>query len=205
MATGGYDEGYRVCPCFWGEKPAELVLAAIEMFGTGQGRRAIDLGCGEGKNAAAMSRAGFQVVAIDKSDLAIANARSSFADADVNWLACDITQISGPPSAYDLVIATGSLHCLKSEAAIVEAISLMQKLTRKSGFNVLSSFNDGLQDMNGHDVDFEPTLLSHQKYAELYSGWEIIRSSNVLQKDAHPHNGVEHSHSITRILAKRPE
>jgi tellurite methyltransferase len=203
MVSGGYDQGYLACSCFWGEKPAEMVSKAIEIFNGGKGRRALDLGCGEGKNAVALAKAGFRVVAIDKSSIAINNAMHAFGKADVNWLVCDLTEISGPPESYDLIIATGSLHCLKSPEAIETMISRIQKMTKMSGINVISSFNDGPQDMNGHDSDFFPTLISHSRFVELYQGWNMLKETNEIQKDIHPHNHVGHSHSITRILAQR--
>lgn len=203
MADCGYDEGYIVCPCFWGDKPAGMVLEALALLGKGEDRRALDLGCGEGKNAAAIARAGFQVLAIDKSHAAISNAMKAFSKDCVNWLVSDLRGISGPRDNFDLIIATGSLHCLSSEEEISQAVAAMQRMTKISGINVLYSFNDGPQDMGGHDKAFHPTLLSHEKYLKFYDTWEIIHSTNITQRDEHPHNGVEHFHSITRILARR--
>ena len=127
----------------------------------------------------------------------------AFGKADVNWLVCDLTEISGPPESYNLIVATGSLHCLKSISDIEKTIFRIQEMTKLSGFNVLSSFNDGPQDMNGHSEGFIPTLISHSRDMDLYHGWEIIRESSEVQRDSHPNNGVEHSHSISRILARR--
>lgn len=203
MPSGGYDEGYSACQCFWGEHPAEMVKAAVKLFSGNNRYRAIDLGCGEGKNSAALASAGFQVVAIDKSNLAIGNAMRAFPKLDVNWLICDLTEIDGPPEGYDLVIATGSLHCLNTADDVEATIARMQRMTKISGINVLSSFNDGPQDLRGHDRGFMPTLLSHDRYLDLYRDWEIIQVSNKIQTDRHPHNDIEHSHAITRILARR--
>jgi tellurite methyltransferase len=205
MFDGGYDEGYTVCECFWGEQPSEMVKEAVEILNRVNGReyRALDLGCGEGKNSAAMTRAGFQVVAIDKSEAAIGNAKNAFPTEKVDWRMGDLLAISEPWDSFDLVIATGSLHCLKHLKDISQAITSMQKLTKIGGINVVSSFNDGPHDMGGHLSSFCPTLLPHDCYMQFYEGWEVIRSSNVTQIDEHPHNGVEHFHSITRILARR--
>lgn len=203
MSDGGYDEGYTVCPCFWGKKPAEFVVEGLRLLGTGDGRRALDFGCGEGKNAVAMAQAGFQVTAIDKSDAAIENATRVFTDCGVGWLVGDLLCITGPRSSFDLVIATGSLHCLKSAGEITQAIASMQSMTRKSGLNVMYSFNDGPQNFAGHRAEFRPLLLSHDWYMQRYRDWEILQSSNITQRDEHPHNGFQHFHSITRILARR--
>lgn len=199
----GYDEGYAQCPRFWGQTPAVLVQKAIDMFASIEQKTAIDLGCGDGKNAVALARAGFRVVALDKSEIAVRNAINSYGTGDVSWLVADLTSIEGPPACYDLVIATGSLHCLASDDAIVRAIKGMQRLTKPGGLNVVSAFDDGPQDMEGHDAGFRPTLMPHARYVELYSAWEVIDATTVLQADEHPHNRVPHHHSITRLLARR--
>src|SRR6185436_5398179 len=164
MTNPGYDSGYSQCPRFWGETPAGMVVTAISLLAPVDHKRALDLGCGDGKNANALANAGFDVVAIDKSEIAIGNAMRSFATARVNWLVTDLATIEGPAEAYDLVVATGSLHCLASQEAVARAIGIMQKLTKRGGFNVVSSFNDGPQDFQGHDDGFVPVLLSHATY-----------------------------------------
>jgi tellurite methyltransferase len=203
MPDGGYDEGYAVCPCFWGTEPAEMVRQAIAMHGASTSRRAIDLGCGDGKNAAALSDAGFSVIAIDKSEVAVRNAIASFGDRGVQWLVTDLTAVQGPAQHFDLVIATGSLHCLPTAGDVTAAVALMQQLTVVGGLNVLYAFDDGPHNMDGHDPSFKPTLLRHAEYLAFYEHWDLIRASSEVQTDKHPHNDVPHSHSITRVLARR--
>lgn len=203
MTNPGYDEGYSQCPRFWGDKPAQLVESAITMLGAAPYKTALDLGCGDGKNAAALSCAGFSVVAMDRSELAIRNAMQFYSSTGVIWLVVDLRSIEGPTESFDLVVATGSLHCLATREEIVAAVNLMQRLTKRGGLNVLSSFNDGPQDMRGHDAGFQPTLISHGSYVELYKSWDLLEATNVLQADVHPHNRIQHQHSITRLLARR--
>jgi len=204
MADGGYDEGYRECPCFWGTSPAEMVLEATVLARKdGEQVRALDLGCGEGKNAAALEDAGFQVLAVDRSSIAISNAISAFSDRRVQWLVADLQAVRGPSDWFDVVVATGSLHCLTSEEEIATAVRTMQSMTRLGGLNVLYAFDDGAHDMSGHAPSFTPTLLPHSTYIGYYDRWEIVRASSAVQADKHPHNLVPHHHSITRLLARR--
>lgn len=205
MTNADYDQGYRCCPRFWGETPAQAVMLAIEAYAAVETKCALDLGCGDGKNAAALAQAGFRVVAIDASEIAVHNAMHSFPNAPVSWLVSDLTEIQGPSEAYDVVVATGSLHCLASTEAIEKAVVVMQRMTRKSGLNILASFNDGPQDMRGHDESFKPILLAHARYMEMYRDWTIVMSSNTVQTDRHPHNLIDHSHSITRLVARRTQ
>lgn len=68
---GGYDEGYKRCACFWGNKPGKLVEQYLLKLPEGTGMTALDLGCGEGKNAIALANAGFHVTAVDCSNAAL--------------------------------------------------------------------------------------------------------------------------------------
>lgn len=204
MSDGGYDEGYSACPCFWGTLPAEMVVAAISALGNKPDRRALDLGCGEGKNSNALAQANFDVIAVDVSEVAVGNAMKAFSAARIHWLVADLQSIRGPKDHFDIVIATGSLHCLPKESDVLRTIDIMKSVTKRGGLNVVYSFNDGPHDMRGHSVDFVPTLLSHESYLKSYADWEVLKATDIVQTDQHPHNRVEHSHSITRLMARRP-
>jgi hypothetical protein len=47
--TGGYDDGYSSCPCFWGQTPGSLVRDFLRQNPSLTGRTVLDLGCGEEK------------------------------------------------------------------------------------------------------------------------------------------------------------
>jgi hypothetical protein len=68
--SGGYDDGYRRCPCFWGKTPGKLVSALADIVPSFHGLRILDAGCGEGKNAVFFAQRGAFVRAIDVSALA---------------------------------------------------------------------------------------------------------------------------------------
>ena len=67
--------------------------------------RALDVACGAGRNAIRLAEAGWQVDAIDVSEVAIGMARDAAADAgvDVRWIAADLDTYDLPPSKYDLI------------------------------------------------------------------------------------------------------
>ena len=203
MKKGGYEEGYLRCGCFWGRRPAGLVTEAVRFFQKAQDKFALDLGCGEGKNAAAMARSGFYVIGLEISGEALENARRNFSGLRVVWMKGDMTTITFPVRVFDLAVATGSLHCLRSQEEIVSTVTMIQAATRAGGINVVSAFNDGPHNFSGHQDGFDPTLISHETYLGLYDGWEIVEESNRTQADIHPDTQVKHFHSITRIMARR--
>lgn len=67
--------------------------------------RALDVGCGEGADAIWLAARGWEVVAVDISDVAIDRAATIAEDAGVtvDWRAVDLTVDTPEPGAYDLV------------------------------------------------------------------------------------------------------
>jgi tellurite methyltransferase len=201
--NGGYDSGYSACPCFWGRSPGSLVRLLEEYVADFRGLSVLDAGCGEGKNAAFLSQRGARVRAIDISKAAIKNGQAAFGNGiGIEWAQGDIRDIELSREYYDVVIAYGLLHCLRSKAEIAKTIRKLQNATAPRGYNMLCALNDRRQDMSAHP-DLNPTLLLHQRFLDLYSGWDILHGSDTDLTETHPHNNIEHTHSLTRILARK--
>jgi tellurite methyltransferase len=201
--NGGYDDGYRECPCFWGKEPGSLVRMLSDHVGTVRGLAVLDVGCGEGKNAAFLAAGGAVIDAFDVSVLAIQNGRRHFGNRDgIRWQVGDIRWIDLPENKYDVVIAYGLLHCLASPAEVRDVIGRLQAVTRRSGYNVICAFNDRRQELHAHP-GFSPCLVSHDDYMNAYADWEVLNASDSNLTERHPHNNLEHTHSMTRILARK--
>jgi|SRR5579884_1696396 len=201
--NGGYDDGYRECACFWGTEPASYVRLLHGKIPTFSGMNILDIGCGEGKNAVFLATQGARVDAIDISPLAISNGRRRWPDVvGVRWQIGDALTIVLRDQHYDVVIAYGLLHCLDNTAEIGCVVDKLKRATRPSGYLVLCAFNDRMQDLTAHP-GFHPCLLSHADYMRFLNGWEIIAESDSDLTERHPHNNIEHTHSLTRILARK--
>jgi len=97
-----WDERYREAPLSWPAEPNEFVeeeLAGLEP-GT-----AVDLACGEGRNAVWLAERGWQVTGVDFSSVAIDRARRMAAErgVDVEWIHADILEWE-PARTFDLVL-----------------------------------------------------------------------------------------------------
>jgi tellurite methyltransferase len=204
MTNGGYDDGYRQCPCFWGSEPGSYVRLLCEQIASIDGLRILDAGCGEGKNAAFLAERGGIVEAVDISELAVRNGQRHWkSKAYVNWLRADIRHIKLQREYYDIVIAYGLLHCLHTIDELQTVLRRLQAATRPHGYNVVCAFNARHQDLRAHS-DFVPVLLSHSEYKRFYAvGWDILAESDSDLIERHPHNNIEHTHSMTRIVARK--
>jgi SAM-dependent methyltransferase len=81
------------------QRPGRLLVEAAEGLAPG---RALDLACGEGRNAAWLAERGWRVTAVDFSAEALRRARRL--NAAVDWLQADVRKVTIAEGAYDLVV-----------------------------------------------------------------------------------------------------
>ncbi|WP_278313908.1 class I SAM-dependent methyltransferase [Lolliginicoccus levis] len=112
-----WNERYRTEPRPWGGEPAALLPGLVEDLAPGS---AIDLGCGEGRNARWLASLGWRVIGVDSSEQAIANAHDSDPDGRVEWMVADATTWQ-PGEAVDLVLMSYLHLPAETLAAVVGA------------------------------------------------------------------------------------
>ena len=84
-------------------RPSRFVVSAVEGSEPG---RALDLACGAGRHAVWLAERGWQVTAVDFSEIALAEARRLAAAraVDVEWIAADVLVWEPPAEAFELVL-----------------------------------------------------------------------------------------------------
>jgi SAM-dependent methyltransferase len=97
----------------------ELVSAAL-----GRGGRLLDVGCGAGREALGLARAGYRVVGIDLSATMIAAAREAAARAGlaIEFRVQSLTELADPPGSYDGAYIAAALHHVPGRARRVDAL-----------------------------------------------------------------------------------
>ena len=101
-------------PPFLTDSPDENLVGYFE-HGHLKPGRAIDLGCGTGRNAVYLAKSGCHVDAIDLSETALGKARSLARQSEVNihFIVGSILDLAMPSGHYDLAYDAGLLHHLK--------------------------------------------------------------------------------------------
>jgi SAM-dependent methyltransferase len=86
----------------WSGRPNGRLVAEVADLTPG---RALDVGCGEGADAIWLARRGWQVTAIDISDVAVGRAREAAErnGVSVEWVCGDALQTPLPARSFDLV------------------------------------------------------------------------------------------------------
>lgn len=198
--SGGYDDGYQSSPCFWGTEPASLVKSFLQSNQV-QNKTVLDAGCGEGKNSAALSKAGAKVVAIDCSPLAIKNAKRQWPNDKIEWLVADISTEQFETN-FDIVVCYGLFHCLEDYKEISGLVRTLKSITSPGGYHIVCAFNSADQDLTAHP-GFSPCLIEHEDYLQFYDDWTIKTESSSILYETHPHNNIPHHHSLSRIVARK--
>ncbi|HLG07755.1 MAG TPA: class I SAM-dependent methyltransferase [Gaiellaceae bacterium] len=103
MQREDWDRKYAEAELLWSATPNRFLVAeAIDLAPGG----ALDLACGEGRNALWLAGLGWRVTAVDFSEVAVAKARerAALAGLDVDFVCADLLEYEPERDAYDLVL-----------------------------------------------------------------------------------------------------
>jgi SAM-dependent methyltransferase len=103
MDQGEWDARYREKGFLWTAEPNGFLVGAVEGFAPG---KALDLAAGEGRNAVWLAQQGWEVDAVDWSDVALDKGRELARHAGVSvWFTREDLRSWWPPTdTYDLVV-----------------------------------------------------------------------------------------------------
>lgn len=134
------DRGAATVPWDRGE-PQQLLTAWVERAAiTGNGRRALVVGCGLGRDAEYLAGLGFDTVAFDVAETAVRVARSRHPGSPVHYVVADLLD---PPeewhAAFDLVVESMNVQALPSPVR-EDAIARVGGLVRPGGTLLVIAF-----------------------------------------------------------------
>lgn len=100
-----WNERYAAQPLLWSVDPGPFLGGEL---GDRPPGRALDLGAGEGRTALWLAERGWDVTAVDFSDVALDRGRdrvlASGAPGTVEWVCADLTEFDPSGATYDLVL-----------------------------------------------------------------------------------------------------
>ncbi|MFI6766875.1 class I SAM-dependent methyltransferase [Streptomyces sp. NPDC050355] len=155
---GFYADRSKPVP-FFVAKPDENLVSYLERGLLTPGR-ALDLGCGPGRNALHLAALGFEVDAVDLSPEAVAWAkdRAREAGAEVAFHCGDAFTLAGTVlgGPYDLVYDSGCFHHLPPHRRI-SYLALLDRVLAPGGHLALACFAAGAMGSELPDGDFYRT------------------------------------------------
>lgn len=161
---------------------------------------ALDLGCGVGRHALFLAKHGFRVTAVDERTevLAALKELARLQKLPITVRRGDAAAFSSSKK-FDMVLSTMVLHFLP-ESAQRRAITLMQRLTKAGGVNVISSYTN--KNRNGTRPHLIRAGLLKQSYAR--SGWNIRYHEERLSDPMPDSSGKTVRYWIAEIIAEKP-
>ena len=174
------------------------VLEAMESLSPG---KALDLGCGQGRNALFLVQHGFEVTAVDQNELALEILQSIVEQEDLEMTVglYDINSANLKQS-YDLIVSTVVLMFLQADR-IPAIIRNMQDQTNPGGYNLIVCAMD--TEDYPCQVPFSFTFKEGE-LADYYKDWELIKYN---ENPGHLHRRDEHGNRIAlrfaTMLAKK--
>ena len=107
-----WDQRYEESDLVWTAEPNQFLPELVAGLEPGT---ALDVACGEGRNAIWLARQGWDVTGVDFSPVAIEKAWTLADDAEVEWIVADVTDYE-PSAPFDLVILF-YLHVMPEDLA----------------------------------------------------------------------------------------
>ena len=98
-----WNRRYAGTELLWTARPNRFLVGEADDLRPG---RALDLACGEGRNAVWLAEQGWRVTGVDFSDVALAKARELAAarGVEADWVQADLLDYRPERRAYDLVL-----------------------------------------------------------------------------------------------------
>ena len=174
------------------------VLEAMQFLSPG---KALDLGCGQGRNALFLAQQGFDVTAVDQNELALEILQSIVEQEDLEMTVglYDIN-LAALTQTYDLIVSTVVLMFLQADR-IPSVIRNMQDQTNPGGYNLIVCAMD--TEDYPCQVPFSFTFKEGE-LADYYKDWELIKYN---ENPGHLHRRDEHGNRIAlrfaTMLAKK--
>ncbi len=163
--------------------------------------RAVEFGCGAGRDSIYLAANGFDVTALDISATGIAKLKEIAAENNlkINVDVKDMREFNYE-GEYDLFVAVGCLHLITRNDQMV-LFEKIKKHTRKNGFNIINVFTNEVPT----PPDMEPFFLglfNKGELFEIYNDWEIIDKIEYQFNDDHG-NGLHHLHAGNKLIARK--
>jgi tellurite methyltransferase len=209
MPNFKYQTEYELSPCFWGTSPAKYVRKLAELLSFDlAGLRILDIGAGEGKNAVYLASLGGEVTAVDVSEIALShfviqpNYQNS--KSRIQTIAANAQEVNFHAASFDIVVAYGLFHCLETKQAIYDLARKIKDWTKTEGYLVASAITNELPPPECQPYLDRESLLNKDELLDLFNDWVDIDFENGIITETHPTSNIEHQHSLSRIIARKP-
>jgi SAM-dependent methyltransferase len=199
MESDAWNRRYQGSELIWTAEPNRFLVEEARDLPPG---RALDVGCGEGRNAVWLAEAGWDVTATDFAEAGLAKG-AKLADARgvfVKWVLADARTHEPEPASFDLVIVL-YLHLAAADRRAAHAHA---SRAVAPGGRLLVVGHDSSNLTAGYGGPQDPSILfTPEEVAAELPGLEVERCERVRRPVSTEGGEVEAIDALVR--AKRPQ
>ena len=176
-----WNDRYRERGAVWGSEPNRFLVEVAADLERGT---ALDLGCGQGRNALWLARRGFTVTGFDLSPVAIEQARGIAADEglDVRYDAVNLMEWEPDGQVWDLVLLA-YIHLPEDMRRAVHAAAA-RAVSPGGRIVVIAHHLDNFESGTGGPSNPD-WLFTEAQLEEDFSDFEIVRNERVVRPTEH--------------------
>lgn len=187
---------------YWGTESNGFAETALGYLREPEGRRALDLGAGEGRDAVLFADRGLRTLAVDISPNGLEKAgrlagergvRIETRRGDVNDLVLDDT--------FDLVYSIGTVQYIEP-ARRPERFEHLREVTAPFGLHALLTFVEHPDVPPAPDWGENEYLYASGELRSYYAGWECLHARDFVFDD--DSGGEPHQHAVEEYVFQKP-
>lgn len=184
-----YSDKERPVP-FFKNIPDESLISYFDKGVLKQGK-ALDVGCGKGRNSVYLAKRGFDVDGVDfsKTSIEMAKQIAKEQSLEVNFLCQSIFDFEGKPESYDFIYDSGCLHHMKPHRRN-QYLKTILKYLKPDGYFGMICFNlKGGANISDYDVYRDNSMQGGMGFSEyklktiLEPYFEIIEFREMIESD----------------------
>lgn len=189
---------------YWGREPSSLAKTVTEYLPEEPaGKRLVDLGAGEGRDAVFFAEYGFDVHAVDISPAGLEKANRLAAEngVSVTTIQADLNdfELTDP---MDVVFSSGALQFIHPEVR-PRQFEHFKTMTKPGGLHAMFAFVDHPDVPQAPDHTEDQYLFERDELQRYYAGWETLVSEEIIFED--DSGGVPHEHAARIHVSCAPE
>ena len=163
-------------------------------------RKALDLGCGGGRNTEMLVRFGFDTYGLDSSPAMVRTTRQRLSkffltsELKKRIILGSMLNLPYPNSRFNVIVSTGVYHQARSEKEYAEAIKESSRVLKKGGWIALNIFTNKIWDKTYTKVDKEKytvitkeglymTLLPKKLFLEIMKKYNLVLISPLMEEE----------------------
>lgn len=196
-----YEKCYDQEEYYWGLEPAAFLDDLIEIIGDVKGLKALDIGCGEGKDIVYLAEKGFDAYGFDITESGIRKTKTlaNNKGVDVHAFVADVNNFN-IEEAFDLIYSTGTIQYLFDEN-IKPFFDKIKNMVNVGGYVYFNVFVDKPFLPLPPDWDKEEKMWKTGQLFSYFDDWEIIKIDEVIFECNS--GGIKHEHCMDTIIARR--